>query len=143
LWALAIGPLFALTFLALQSGKELKNWEDEVKQWEQDKLKYFRDAEALQVRRERQDKKLNENATFVKVATLANDWRKLTHSEKLKVADMTPKKIGEMYPISNRTPYNWLEKAIEYKREVGGVGNRPPLPLPENGTGLKVGEGEG
>jgi hypothetical protein len=45
-------------------------------------------------------------------------WRKVAKEERLKIAQMTMEQVCEIYGVSERTAYNWLEYA---RREQGVV----------------------
>lgn len=48
------------------------------------------------------------------MAISREDWRSVSHEDRMKIAVMTPKEIAASYGIPSRTAYNWLEKAKEH-----------------------------
>jgi len=104
LLTLALGPLSALVFTAMQTGRLLREYEDKVEAWE---IKRQRWSDRNERRKNRVVNMRNLQAnTNVQVT----DWRHLSEDEKLKIAEMDVKEIMETYQVTRRSAYNWMSR---------------------------------
>lgn len=121
LFALALGPLTSLSFLAMTLGKELSKYEAQVLSWQVSKQSWIDEQEKAALRRkdrqearqlELQNRQLSGN--FPKeTAKQISDWRSISIEDRDLISKMTTEEIVATYPISDRTARNWKKWARE------------------------------
>lgn len=129
LYTLALGPLFALSFLALAIGKQLAIYDSHVVKWQYDERAW---VEKWQGRAIRAEEKRQLATAYQQVAEgnlpqlsgnlpaslpKPKDWRLLTQEQKEAVYRATVQEVAYEYNLSIRTARNWKYAADEMFKE--------------------------
>lgn len=129
LLTLALGPLFALTFLALTTGLELAKHEHAVEAWQEKRQAWLDDETRRLERKEtrQQTRKLTGNSpgnlppstpatnpeTSPQNTPLFSDWRLVPTDLYPYIAAMPTRQLAETYRLEPRTARNWKANAIK------------------------------
>jgi hypothetical protein len=109
LLALALGPLSALTFLAMATGKELGNYERQVLAWELKRQQWLDRQRIRLERKEERFRKLSESGKLAGklLKRTPADWRRLSEEDRDLIAQISASDIVARYAVSERTARNW------------------------------------
>lgn len=123
--ALAIGLAFA-SFVAYIGGEIIgqelaridianegnsEEFKSDIERWEKSlQASWSRSHERKKVR----ESLVQDSQKIQKVAQSTKDWRHLSHDEKIRIAQLTPKQVETGFQVERRTSYNWVDKAQEY-----------------------------
>ena len=119
LLALALGPLSALTFLAMATGRELSHYEIQVLDWE---LKRQQWLDRQRIRLERKEERFRQLSGPEKPSgklpeKVPGDWRKLTSTERNLITGVSVSEIVAKHAVSERTARNWKRRLERGERQ--------------------------